>query len=119
MDQSEVKNLMPKVDHTPAVLDEAAKLHMRAADLIEEKGWMQGGYGSGPFCVRSALYQAGLERGYWLPNESKVLPPLRKAFALLDAAVAPSGMGSLCWNDAPGRTKEEVVAKLRAVALGG
>jgi hypothetical protein len=31
----------------------------------------------------------------------------------------PGGMGIINWNDKLGRTKDEVVAKLRAVALGG
>jgi hypothetical protein len=37
MDHSEVKYL-PKVDHTPAELDEASKLLLRTADLIEDRG---------------------------------------------------------------------------------
>jgi hypothetical protein len=81
----------------------------RAADLIEPKGaWMQGGlrrfHDDRPicWCAVGAIYHVAKT-----PDEALTV---RGALgALLDQSVPE-------WNDAPGRTQAEVVAKLREAA---
>lgn len=91
----------------------------RAADLLEEQGWMRGVQGlphrqwyAGrrplvPLCYLGSIVQAGLDLGvgpkggfyFWAANT--VGEPW-------DAATR--------WNDARGRTREEVIARLREAA---
>src|SRR5437867_3333049 len=113
MDHSEVKHL-PKVDHTPAELDDASKLLLAAAAIIERQGWCQcfiGTFG-GQLCIEGALNVArGREPIAMLEGNEVTLEALLR----VNKAV---GASAFHWNDTPGRTKDEVVAKLRAVALG-
>lgn len=77
----------------------------RAADLLEEFGWGQGYYGSkkeGWFCAIGAIDAAADDLGY--PNADEATMPMY-------------AWGSVTqFNDAPGRTKAEVVARLREAA---
>ena len=110
MDHSEVKHL-PKVDHTPAELDEPAKLLLKAADLIERQGWIQ--------------HECQNEGGYCVQGAIKAVSPVYDWFGTaahagykrLRAAVDQGG-GVIGWNDQRERTQAEVVSKMRAVALG-
>lgn len=104
MDHSEVKNF-PKVDHTPAELDDLSRALLKAADYIERHGWQQEflGCGGGPVCVLGGIYYANEGRYY-----------ITAAGRLMDSLGGRADQ----WNDRPGRTQAEVVAKLRAVALG-
>ena len=98
-------------ESTP-VLDDASRLLLRAAALIEERGWCQGAYFSGErLCAMGALHMASGGRigDAFTAVGSVAIERLWKKLP----TVIPD------WNDRPGRTKEEVVAKLRAVALGG
>lgn len=98
----------PFRENTHEGLDTASKLLLRAAALIEERGLCQGvgTDGSGRLCMLAAL--GAVEGcGSWAVHE---------ATGRMHKAV---GWPCYLWNDVPGRTKEEVVAKLRAVALGG
>lgn len=115
MDRSEVKNLQ-KVDHTPAELDEASKILLRAAALIEEKGWCTGVFASaGRMCARGAIYRAATGSPY--PDyDCKAGVEAESRIAASVGGQHPCDVGG--WNNARGRTKDEVVAKLRAVALG-
>lgn len=118
MDHSEVRHL-PKVDHTPAELDEPSKLLLKAADLIEEHGLTKNcrQYGSA-MCVYGAIIYA--HRG---DVDQNAFGPSLEAVRRLERIVgqAPEswseGWGAANWNNAPERTSEEVVSKLRAVAL--
>lgn len=106
MDHSEVKHL-PKVDHTPDDLDEASKLLLKAADLLEIPGvWGQGSFSEkrviGSHCAMTAI--RSLSKHY----------EAEQRFARAFGGV----LNVYEWNDTEGRTKEEVIAKLRAVALG-
>jgi hypothetical protein len=106
MDLSEVKHL-PKVDHTPAELDEASKLLLKAAVLIEEHGLWQGD-------PRKAV--GGICAILAIPRDS---PAAYDAQERLIKAVGGTRIVHVFeWNDAPERTAAEVCAKLRAVALG-
>lgn len=90
----------------------------RAADLIEETGWCQFSYrGSGSldiipkrrfelaeeYCVTGAIFQAAYDAGTGAIPARDVLSDFL-------------GQGATSWNDAPERTKAEVVAKLREAA---
>jgi hypothetical protein len=76
----------------------------QAADYLEQHGWIQGGLGTpdGPRCVAGAI--GGLERGRFC-----------EAWLAFTRYLKPEHPAT--WNDAPGRTKGEVVAALRAAAL--
>jgi hypothetical protein len=114
MDHSEVKHL-PKVDHTPAELDAASRLLLRTAEVIERQGWCQCyiGIANGQVCLEGALMIAAGK------TPESVIIPNTVAGEAVSRVRASVGMGAYQWNDKPGRTKEEVIAKLRAVALGG
>lgn len=113
MDLSEIKQL-PKTDHTPAELDETSRILLNAANLIEERGHCKGAAQVGDaFCLSGAIsraaldsFQEGSDWSLWRGHE-EAMARLRTH---MECPVA--------WNDRPERTKEEVVAKLRAVALG-
>lgn len=113
MDRIDEKLLQPKVDHTPAEMDKVSLVILKAADLIEEFGWVQGtayGYGEdlnrSPMCMFGALRRADRASNFDVCNE---------AVERVNRAVGGRFMAN--WNDVPGRTKAEVIAKLRAVAL--
>lgn len=118
MDHSEVKHL-PKVDHTPEELDEASKLLLRAAALIEKHGWCQNYLISpeGKLCFAGAMKVAA----YGIPFPSRpgaIQPTMEMAWDRFEKAVGVKWGRASKWNDEPGRTKDEVVAKIRSVALG-
>jgi hypothetical protein len=82
-----------------------------AADYIEKHGWMPNGArmfpcgAGGPLCAANAIVD--------VTQEAEITP----ALDALGRALGGSGCDAIFrWNDAPGRTKEEVVALLRAVA---
>lgn len=76
-----------------------------AAESIEKYGWCQGrgGVNGGPRCALGALVHAA-------NNERSLY-----AGALL-GLTRIIGSGVVYWNDAPERTKAEVIAALRAAA---
>ncbi len=82
----------------------------KAADLIDERGWLQGQNfdADGRCCAFWALGKAaGKQRG---------LRPIYDQFAGYLHARNPRWREVSSWNDAPGRTKEQVVAALRECA---
>lgn len=82
----------------------------RAADLLEEFGWCQGYMGSkrdGQFCSLGALIEATNDLG-------GDFGAVRRALGYEDAG--SMGRHIARWNDDAGRTKAEVVAKLREAA---
>jgi len=98
-------------------LDEASKLLLKAADLIEELGWCQHALSDakGRLSMSGALMVAhyGVTKKVSdEDHEATIQAAWRKLRRNFYCAVPT-------WNDVPYRTKEEVVAKLRAVALGG
>ena len=85
-------------------LDGASNNLLRAASLIEKRGWHQGSlFKDGRYCIVGAI-----------SNVRNSIEEMVMAWSLMDQSVGNAAM----WNDTPGRTKDEVVAKLRAVALG-
>lgn len=110
MDMSETKSL--GTTHESAKLDEASKLLLKAADLIERRGWCQNHYASqdGRLC-----YLGALKTVLGVPLDGVSHPLIGEAGLRMSKAV-----GRPCvwqWNDDTGRTQEEVVSKMRAVAL--
>ena len=109
------------------LLDEAAKLLLKAAAILEDEGFCKlVRYNEhGEHCVLGALDKAA---GYsmwgadWTTDEGKS-QPFRDAVSRLAASIGRSGWDNYrtaaLWNNASERTKAEVVAKLRSVALGG
>lgn len=91
----------------------------RAADLIEERGWNQGWYVNecGGLCAVGAMYTAAgveLPVGAEFPDiPDEVSNAVLRAFRVFGDHVKRLASA---WNDAPGRTKEEVVSTLRAAA---
>jgi hypothetical protein len=96
---------------------------LRAADLLGEFGWCTGIGGMpgtqngtrGPLCYLGSVAQAGLDLG-------RVARPSGTYDGDWDYAYATELLGlraparGFLWNDAPGRTKEEVVTALREAA---
>lgn len=86
-----------------------------AASLIEEYGWVQGRFGSKQigFCLIGAIREA-VNGGYrWDENRYE---PIVNATTKRRLSDGRSADGGAIWNDASGRTKEEVIAKLHEVA---
>lgn len=85
----------------------------RAADLLEEFGWCQGRNGSraeGQMCIGGAVREACRDFGFEYGTGSAM------HHALKNAARAFFPSGAPVWNDATGRTRAEVVARLREAA---
>jgi len=86
-------------------IDEVGKILLEAADYIEQHGWCQKVYqnGLGNACIMGALLRVARTTS----GDGKIMSRLRKYL----------GVTSLeNWNDASGRTKEQVVAALRGAA---
>ncbi len=116
MDHSEIKHL-PKTDHTPAKLDDASKLLLKAASAIETYGHVKGdlGHPSKGFCFLGALTFAEHGSADAIINGkgwNKSMSAAQQRFCR-----NLGGQSEVDWNNAPHRTKDEVVAKMRAVAL--
>ena len=100
-------------------LDSAGKLLLKAAAWIEHHGWIQGKLSwANKVCALGALSNAA-EGG---PYEPIIEAEERLKALLPEPYRSDKHVGSLCalaaWNDERGRTKDEVVAKMRAAALG-
>ena len=106
----------------------------RSADLLEEFGWCQGNYAcrdglplddaevfrGDSFCSAGAMIRAASELMGQPPRDGTSSDPwLDDCYAAFTAAIGESGFADqqvADWNDAPGRTKAEVVARLRDAA---
>jgi hypothetical protein len=90
-------------------IDEAGKILLDAADYIERHGWCQNVYANefGNVCVMGALLHFVQWPDYPEGRAKEIMPRLTKYLGVTRVDN---------WNDAPGRTKEEVVAALRGAA---
>ena len=86
---------------------------LRAAELIEKRGWCQDRYSNdkGCLCPLGAMrvatgYRAGTENEQCL---GKIRPAVFRIGDLDNCNISD-------WNDAPGQTKENVIATMRACA---
>lgn len=116
--------------------EQVAQVLDEAAAFIDEHGWLQGSYYSPEY---GACAVGGIEHvmAYtmsvftdWRPGfdsqvEDRVLRALVGYLATVDDAVrghvdhgflCPESMVE-CWNDTPGRTKEDVVAAMQKAAI--
>jgi hypothetical protein len=91
-------------------IDEAGKILLDTADYIERHGWCQNVYqnGLGNVCIMGALSRI-VHRPVQLP-EGRIMEILPRLTKYLGVTRVDS------WNDAPGRTKEQVVDALRGAA---
>lgn len=104
----------------------------RAADILDERGWFQGGFvgPGGCVCVGGAINIAAAEaagveidraaiNGSGLPE--KAWDAREKAWSVLRRSIrtASGDIGVGTWNDKPNRTKPEVQAALRRAAEAG
>ena len=94
-----------------------ADVRRRAAELIREEGWTQGGYGwehdvrGTKRCASIALVDAAAEL---IPRDEQLArhPVLQRAKAQVLAEIGPEYIVIPEWNDMPERTADEVVAVL-------
>lgn len=98
-----------------------SEILLKAADLIEQKGWTQGAYArSGEFEVsslhREATCYCTIGAIICATGEARMLGRgvVDGTKARLFAMIGDHDIVS--WNDTPGRTKEEVVEALRRAA---
>lgn len=90
-------------DRKPAV-DECGQMLLRAADYIEEHGWCQHKLkdDEGRVCLLGAIWKVDGEGLNFMPR--------------VDRAAGVDAGGLISWNNALGRTKQEVVDVLRRAA---
>ncbi len=88
---------------------------LRAAELIEERGWCQGDWcdGDGHLCVNAALIVAA-DPTFELPIRRPLNWPRAAAEAHGELAETIGDYDTTTWNDEPDRTEAEVIAALRA-----
>ncbi|SRR5258706_1739766 len=86
------------------IVDEIGKCYLKAIEVLEQRGWCKGKLinDQGQVCMAGAI-QIATCNSYTLQ---------RKALTLMHLTL---GMISR-WNDAPERTKDEVIAKLKEAA---
>ena len=109
----------------PTVQQNAGRLVRRAAQILDDRDWIQGDVGNGErgMCVRGAIvfaaygsavkgnfltHEAEMEFSRWLVAVGQIKGT--RSAALADFSSVPG------WNDATGRTKEEVVQYMRKFA---
>lgn len=97
---------------------DAAEVYRKAADLIEEKGWIRGSrgwFGTAGFCLEGACASAAAGRNLFVediyPHESRP-----SWYVTLQGILGWEGSKLFVWNDAAGRTGEEVITALRGAA---
>ena len=101
----EAPTIAPAPDK-PVELNETGKVLLRARDILLERGWVQGVSGApgGPRCVGGAMSEAS-DSGHAVETFTRFVTSV----GIRLGGVAP-------WNDAPGRTREEVVLALERAA---
>jgi len=92
----------PNKDKT--VVDEMGKCYLKAIEVIEQKGWCKGHLQNtqGEVCMAGAIQIATFNNA---SLQKKALNLMHKTLGILISK----------WNDAPERTKGEVIAKLKEI----
>lgn len=90
-----------------------------AADIIVEQGWCQNTAKNaiGNVCMGGAISMAHHGSAYGWAEAKDALARMRNTLKAEEPALSISGCAVSEWNNQPGRTAEEVIAKLREVAL--
>jgi len=101
-------------DFVPAEteVDEVGKVLLRAAEIVRER-WQQGGLGfrGGRVCAMGAIHEAsGASHDEWGGSYNRLA---KKADGRLSDFI---GRWIALWNDAKGRTAEEVAQAMEAAA---
>ena len=104
----------------------ASKILNRASRLIEEKGWQQGSVEPVPQeCLATALEHSFREKEYSIVDFNYAREALSRVLQIArDPLKLPGdpldvpywGRHLMEWNDAPGRTKTEVLESLQSAA---
>jgi len=87
------------------IVDKTGECYLKAIEIIEQKGWCQGKLmnNQGEVCMAGAIQMATYQS---VALQGKALKLMHKTLGTLISR----------WNDAPERTKDEVIAKLREIA---
>lgn len=95
---------------------EAADVCRRAAEIINERGWVQRKFGNhnGPRCLVGALITANIEMRFVLGELPLVAIDAVSAKLALD--LNEPSVRAMSWNDRPTTTQREVEKMLRVVA---
>lgn len=106
----------------PDTFTETQRILLKAAEIIEERGWCQGNPRDGRICVMKAIELAtGIEPdGFTAVNYGPVTdhPASQQLLAYLGLPPKQLGLSTLWqWNDNENRTKAEVIQALRDAAL--
>lgn len=103
----------PRVLPEPQPLAQPDPVLLHAAEIVQERGVCQGPWrAGGPLCAAGAVGEAAIDLG--LDRVEMEARMLRFAHALGGSAVSDVHG----WNDAPGRTAEEVAEALQRAAYG-
>jgi hypothetical protein len=103
----------PRVPLETQPLAEPDPVLLRAAEILRERGLCQGPWrAGGPLCAAGAVGEAGKELGLTRPEMECCL--LQFAGVLGGAALKDVHR----WNDADGRTADEVTEALQRAAYG-
>ncbi len=100
-------------------LTEHGKIYLEAANLLEKKGWCQRmATLGGKVCMGEALYKATFSTELSSSEHHLTAdPPKREKWKSVNNALSKFiGRDVVGWNDTPGRTKAEVIEKLREAA---
>ncbi len=99
-------------------MSEIGKVLSEAADLIERDGWCQETYEDyrGRRCMDGALIAVMGDTHVKLNDVEAALSAHLPQVTSIHVAAPHAWAPVIAWNDAEGRTQEEVVAKLREVA---
>lgn len=104
----------PKWAATEIKLEPWQLVLLKAADIIEERGWIQGGAmaQNGAVCAAGAIYDA-----CGVTGNPAALPLYREIYARVAQELQPYA-NIPEWNDTTGRTQQEVTSTLRKLAKG-
>ena len=110
---ADMTRVEPSVPHEAQPLAEPDPVLLRAAEVVRERGLCQGPWrAEGPLCAAGAIGEAGRDHG--LARTEMEAQVLRFARSLGGSAVSHVHV----WNDAPGRTAEDVSEALERAAYG-
>jgi|SRR5882757_3992906 len=105
----------PKWSPSKVELQDWQKILLIAADILEREGWIQHkAISNHGHCMAAALWKAGsggdTTKHALSPKEEEVYMMAREKL------LATIGGSIIIWNDHSGRTKKQVVAKLKEAA---
>lgn len=112
---------------TATVVRPAHPVLLKMAELLMEHGWCQGTYEDteGRLCVMGAFLRT-LELDDTWPVDDEWETPYYLGLQAFERSISPEMGGqagelwdAADWNDRPGRTRDEVVARLRQVGWEG